>query len=281
MKVINVSHGGHSGDIVYGLAFAKQLSANNGGCLIDLYVASNRPTQLAPGMTHPNGSSVMMTPTAFAFLEPLLLAQPWIQRVLFVPDAEIPPDALQLDPYRHFRGINLGAGNIADWPGKIYGVAVDVANRWLVTRPVKLPADSLMLGFTPRYRNVAIDYSFLARIEDLRFVGLESEYADFKARHGLPSLRHVRCENALELAEALQSSKAFLGNQSMAFALAEALKIKRALEVCEAVPNVVPSGPGGGSFVLQTGLLNLLRSFGYPVEGIAANNRAPDFRLFL
>src|SRR5271165_48747 len=121
----NVSHGGHSGDILYGLAVARQLAVSR-DCLINVYVSSNRPAQLAQGMVHPNGQ-FFMSAEAFKFLEPLLSVQPWINGVFFVPEEQIPADAFRLDPWRFAQGINLSAGNIADWAGKLYGLSVDLS----------------------------------------------------------------------------------------------------------------------------------------------------------
>lgn len=280
MKVINTSHGGHSGDIVYGMALARHVAAANSSP-VDLYVPRDRPARLAPGLVHPNGSQYLMSEGAFAFMRPLLEAQPYIGQVRFVPESEIPADAIRLDPYRFANGMNLSAGNIADYPAKFYGIPLDVSVAWLETPPVKQPAWPVTIAMSKRYRNAAIDYSFLAGVEGVRFVGLPDEYEDFKSRHGLPGLAYHRCETALDLAQAIGASRVFIGNQSMPFAVAEGLKVDRALEACEMVPNVVPSGRGAGSFIYQAGLVSLLRSRGIHVPGDAARSTPPRFVLCL
>jgi hypothetical protein len=280
MKTIKLSHGGLSGDIVYGLALARHVALAN-ACLIDLYIPNDRPYQHPPGMNHPNGHQYLMSQGAFDFIRPLLVMQPFVNEVFFVPDAHIPADAIRLDPYRSAQGLNVTAGNIADYPGKIYGIAVDLSEPWLSTRPMKPSPSTVTVGISNRYRNTAIDYSFLAKIERVRYVGLPEEYEDFKRRHGLPGLTYEKCASAVELAETIRSSRVFIGNQSMPFAIAEALKVNRILETCELCPNVIPSGRGGGSFIYQAGLFSLLRYWGIQVPQGEVRNLQPTYALDL
>src|SRR5487761_2072 len=150
MKAIGASHGGHSGDIVYGLALARHLALAN-SCLVDLYIASDRPIQLMPGMQHPNGQ-YLMSVAAFEFLQPLLELQPYIGRALFVRDAQTPADAVRLDPYRFVPGMNLLAGNIANYAATLYGISLNVSDAWLSTRPVK-QTGAVTVAMSKRYRN--------------------------------------------------------------------------------------------------------------------------------
>ena len=46
------------------------------------------------------------------------------------------------------------------------------------------------------------------------------------------------------LAIAIKTCKVFIGNQSMCYALAEAMKAPRILEVCAFAPNCIPEGAG-------------------------------------
>ncbi len=279
MKVMSASHGGHSGDIIYGMALARHIACAN-SCLVDLFIPRDRAARLAPGLVHPNGGQYLMSNAAVEFIRPLLTLQPYINEVNFVPEAEIPADAIRLDPYRFVNGMNLSAGNIADYPGKFYGIPLDVSVAWLDTPP-KQSLWPVTVGFSQRYRNTAISYSFLANVDGVRFVGLPDEYEDFRSRHGLARLAYHRCATAADLAEAVRSSQVFIGNQSMAFAIAEGLKARRALEACEMVPNVVPCGPGGGSFIYQAGLASLLRAWGIHVPAEAVRSAPPRFVLCL
>jgi len=44
------------------------------------------------------------------------------------------------------------------------------------------------------------------------------------------------------MASKISACDLFIGNQSMPFAIAEGLKVRRILEVAPAVPNVIPEG---------------------------------------
>jgi len=46
------------------------------------------------------------------------------------------------------------------------------------------------------------------------------------------------------LATIIGSSKAFIGNQSSTYAIAEQMKVKRLLEICVHSPNVIPVNKG-------------------------------------
>lgn len=282
MNALNVSHGGDSSDIVYGLALARRLAEAH-SCQVSLYVPRDRPAQSGHAAEQVNGREFTMSQPAFDFLQPYLAMQPYVKEVLFRSEADVPPGAVRLDPYRFLQGLNVSAGNIADFAGKIYGISVDASEAWLTARQGGEggPRWLVTLGFSMRQRNAAIDYSFLAHIDGVRFVGLPEEYEDFRNRHALPNLIHHRCATAVELAEAIRAAHVFIGNQSLAFAVAEGLKVHRALESCELAPNVVPSGPGGGSFIYQSGLVSLLRKWGIELPEQASRSAPPKYVLHL
>lgn len=251
MSAINVSHGGHSGDIVYSLPF---MDVCRQGQDVNFFIANDKYSDFPDGMSHPNGR-VMMTQASFDFIKPLLLSLPYVKSVSFVPTKEIPP-SFALDFYRDI-AMNKGAGNIVDWARKFYGIPTRSHIDWLVVPPVAAQ-DIVVCAFTRRYRNTMIDYNFLNEVENLLFLGLDDEYEHFRARYKLENLQHAKVKDALEMATIIKSSKFFLGNQSFAFALAEAMKVNRALEVCETVPNVVPSGRGAHDYMNNQSLRMIL-----------------------
>jgi hypothetical protein len=220
-----------------------------------------------------------MTTSAFNFIEPLLTFQTHISRVDFVSNESKPPRTIPLDLYRDLRGIQLRSGNISTWMRKIVGVNVKSEDQWLVTKP-RIEEGYLACCFTQRYRNSSIDYSFLSQVPDVRFVGLESEYLAFVSRYELKKVAYVKVRDAMEMADVIAGSKLFLGNQSFAFAVAEGLKINRALEVCEIVPNVIPTGQGANDYLYQQALTTILNASGFQVSSMAPN-RVPAPCLFL
>lgn len=117
----------------------------------------------------------------------------------------------------------------------------DFSNPWLFLTQI-IPSDYIVVNRTKRYRNWAIDYTKLEGYK-VGFVGLDDEYEDFKKE--VPSAVRLVVNDALELAQLLAGCRFFVGNQSVAFAIAEGLKVRRLLEVSSSCPNVVVSGPNG------------------------------------
>jgi hypothetical protein len=62
------------------------------------------------------------------------------------------------------------------------------------------------------------------------------------------------------LASVIKGSELFIGNQSMAYAIAEIIKHPRIVEVCPYANNVIPTGANGyGAFTL----VNLIQIMKY------------------
>jgi hypothetical protein len=64
-------------------------------------------------------------------------------------------------------------------------------------------------------------------------------------RATLPAIEFLRTDNYLQLAQVIQGSLMFIGNQSSPYAVAEGLKVRRVLEVFSKLPNVMPEGLHG------------------------------------
>ncbi len=64
----------------------------------------------------------------------------------------------------------------------------------------------------------------------------------------------------LQLAQLIAGSRLFIGNQSLPFAIAEALKVNRLLEVYYKAPNVAVSGRNGYDFCFQQQFEYLVRT---------------------
>ena len=70
-------------------------------------------------------------------------------------------------------------------------------------------------------------------------------------REKLPALGPVRVNDFLQLANMIRSCRLFIGNQSFPYALAEAMKVRRVLELDPSTPNVVPCGGEGYDVLFQ------------------------------
>jgi hypothetical protein len=67
----------------------------------------------------------------------------------------------------------------------------------------------------------------------------------------IPQLEWKPVNDFLEMAQIIAGGKFFIGNQSFPYAIAEAMKVKRILEVCFYCPNVVIHGKDGYDFYFQ------------------------------
>jgi hypothetical protein len=122
--------------------------------------------------------------------------------------------------------------------------------------PLLLPSHGkILINRTSRYQNGWINYYFLEKYKDhLMFTGLPDEHRQFQKdwQFELPLLE---VKDFYELAVALYNCKFFIGNQSMCFSLAEAMKVPRLLEVCDFAPNVIPIGENAYDFRFQESLI--------------------------
>ena len=81
------------------------------------------------------------------------------------------------------------------------------------------------------------------------FVGIKEEYDDLKKQ--IPNLEFYEPKDFLEIAQIIKSSKFFIGNQSVCYPIAEALKVPRLLEASPEYPVVQPVGKDAFDFYFQ------------------------------
>lgn len=214
----------------------------------------------------------------FESLKPLLLSQPYIAQVLswedFAPDTyklwceffkilRTPKEMIEFHNLHfshtfvdldkiYLTPTNIPFGNIHRWPWYCYpDMACDLGKPWLDVEPDDSLQDTIIVNRTLRARNESIYYHFLNDHKVL-FVGHPDEYERFRIANGLTNLVHYQTHNLLELAIAIRSCKFFIGNQSLCFALAEAMKVPRILETCSYLPNVIPCGEKAYDFYFQS-----------------------------
>jgi hypothetical protein len=275
---LTVSHGGHSGDIVYSIPLVNHLASLK-NVDIRYVIINDRMAEFKPGVIHPNGSTIMNR-NAIEFIKPLLLAIPSISEVLEMPSKNLSPDCFPLDFFRDIPTVDLGQGSIALWTRKFLGISLDTENAWLNFKKLSPPGKKIVCAFSRRYRNASIDYNFLNSIDDVSFVGLPDEFQNFISTHKLNSVKYLPTHNSVELAEVIASSDLFIGNQSFPFSIAEGLKVNRALEVCELCPNVIPSGHGAFDYLNNAALNNILRINGFDVQN-NSDYGVCDFKIYI
>lgn len=226
-------------------------------------------------------NKVSLTERTMEMLKPLLLSQPYISCV----DSyeEIFPDKykawvtafksdgsydhagrwysqhedgiIDLDKVNLFP-INAPYGNIFRWPFYIYpDMACDLSKQWISVEPQEEFKSWIVINRTLRSQNETISYKFLREYRSqLLFVGLQEEYDAFQLHSNIYTLPFLKAKDFLELATIIRSCSFFIGNQSLCFSLAEAMKVPRILETCSYLPNVIPCGPDGYDFYFQKNL---------------------------
>jgi hypothetical protein len=209
------------------------------------------------GAEHPHG----LNEYAFKMLKPLLESQEYIAKVSEWKGETI---AVDLDQLRTNAITTMPYGSIVTWPSLIWPDAhCDASKAWIIHDYLdEIPTrnkldhhfqikDKIIINRTYRWQNSMISYFFLKDHADkLIFAGLPDEHTKFCKEWGY-EIPLLVVEDFLELAIAIKSCKFFIGNQSMCFALAEAMKVPRILEVCQFAPNVIPCGRDGYQFMHQ------------------------------
>jgi hypothetical protein len=257
---LKFKHSGHLGDLIYSLAAVKVMTEKSGEPC-DFFIPSDVPSVYPPSARHPSGK-VMVSEPIFRFIEPLLTHQSYIDRVHYGPLASVPRDVVDLDRFRT-SGINLMAGFEPVWYRQCMAMPVPVEKPWLTVSgaPIQQPGPEIVVSRTLRFNNTSINYSLLQPFKSVGFVGLPEEYKHFTQQHALTNVRHFTVNNALEMARVMGACKLFVGNQSFSFAIAEGMKIDRALEYFAPIPVVIPIGGTCIEFVSTAALAHFLQNY--------------------
>jgi len=176
------------------------------------------------------------------FLYPLLALQSYVTGVTL--DRYL-TGAIDLCKYREISQADLSK-HLATCHAEAAGVVVDLETPWLEAVEPN-PVAKIVVNRTSRYRG-DLDWEVLEPfLADTIFVGTEKERRGF-----MFPVRYYLTEDALELACIIAGSSLFIGNQSCAFAIAEALKHPRVLEVSTEKPNCMPHGAEGWAELTST-----------------------------
>jgi len=246
-----------SGDAVYLLSAIRHV------CLqaktkAEIYLWLNRPwADSVEGQKHPYG----INEYALTMMKPLMESQNYIACFQEWKGEDIKVD---LDEIRTKTFSTMPQGSIMRWAGQIWpDMQPDSSKAWIDVVDatwdhyvdIKTNVEgSILINRTGRWRNDMINYWFLREYQEkLLFVGLQEEHEAFCKEWEL-KIPLLKVNNFLELAIAIRSCRYFIGNQSLCFALAEAMKVPRLLEVCRYAPNVIPSGAHGYDFLHQFAL---------------------------
>jgi len=252
MNTTTFASSGNAGDLIYALSSIQDYCWINDTKAV-IYLRLDRPATYQTN-THPLGN-VMLNKNMFDMLYPLLKEQDYIHEVIALELGEDYPVQFDLDLFRN-ENKNLSAGDIKLWHSVVYPeLRPATAFNCLYAEPIK--NDYTIVNRTQRYNNPLIDYSILEG-KKVMFVGVDSEYKIFKMMN--PFAERLEVKDFLELAQYIAGCELFIGNQSMAFAIAEQLKVKRILEQFVIAPNVIPQGGDWSIFHTQNQFQKLINS---------------------
>ena len=265
MGIISFYHCVNSGDLLANLSGIRATCRKDNVKAL-IYQKIDQIGHYYEGASHPlvdgQGNMVTMTDKMLAMLKPLIMAQDYIEDVK-AHDGE----KFDVDLNRIHNGVfvNMPYGPIQMWPWFVFPfMRCDLSEQWLHVPenktlnvsgvnnkyPRKLE-DCLILNFTERYRNTKIEYQFLRRyMNRLIFAGTDKEYNLFCSQWKL-DIPYLQVNDFLELAQAIAGAKGFLGNQSMCWNIAEAMKVPRICEYFARAPNCFPFGKDGALFLYQ------------------------------
>jgi hypothetical protein len=244
------------GDLIYSLWGIKNVCEKL-NCKAVIYQWLNKEAFYYEGAKHPTkgdgGNEVTMNRKMFEMVRPLILSLPYVEDFL---EYEGQTVHFNLDRISHMQ-INIPFGEIRNWIGYCFpelqcdlGEQVidmgksTIAHRGFYTSQDYNVREAIIVNRTSRYRNPHIHYGVLNKYamqgQKIYFAGTLDEFSEFSGY--VHNAEYLKVDDFLELAFYISQCKLFIGNQSFCFALAEAMKVPRVLEVCKFAPNVIPIG---------------------------------------
>ncbi|UCH96093.1 MAG: hypothetical protein JSV88_04365 [Candidatus Aminicenantes bacterium] len=225
-------HSGNLGDIIYSLPTIIAL----GGGVLYIRIGTGSP-ELSSKAPAPNP---MTEPMALQVIE-LLKTQPYLTAIRLYNNERVD---YNLDMFREHQAVMTN--HIAKSHLDAFGVNYNLALAWLQDIS-PLYINDIVISRTKRNLSTLNKFNWhvLSKYEEkCIFIGFEDEYEEFKACTGL-NIERYPAGSILEIARVIKGSKLFMGNQSLGFALAEAMKHPRVLEVYYVAPNCIPQSLNG------------------------------------
>lgn len=257
MEVIKYKTSSPAGDLISYLAGIRQMWKETGRKAV-IYQALNVVGVGLTGVSQPfqneNGDSILMGKEMFDNLKPLIESQEYVESFLEFKGEQVD---LDLDDVRSRIFINQPHGSLNRYLFYAFPqMNCDLSEPWIksnVSLSKGCPSH-VIINFTFRYRSTFINYFFLKKYqEQILFIGLENEWEFFRKQWDL-DISFLDCGDFKSVADHIKTCKFFLGNASVCFQIAEALKVPRILEVFQLIPNVIPVGKDAYDFYHQSAL---------------------------
>jgi len=214
-------HSGSMGDCIFSLAAVKSLG---GG----FYYLNNGPSNLY--WTRLYGDPYDVVAPLIRYQRYITGVQPWRGEAV----------NYDMDYWRCFylgrrqlRCFSIVEAHIR----QVGGDAKTAESPWIESPVNKLSEGRVVINRTIRYRNPFFRWERIMKQygKDAIFTGLREEYDDFRSE--FPKVDYFPTENLLELSSLIAGCRLFIGNQSCAFVIAEALKKDLILEVSPNAPH--------------------------------------------
>lgn len=261
MSVITVKYAFNSGDLISTMCGFKKL-CDDTRKKIRLYQVIDFPAFYYDGCIHPinndKGENVTMNMQQWLMLKPLLENQYYIDSVHIFKGEQCDIDLVET---RDRKLITMPYGNLHYWNFfHTPEMQCDLSVKWIEALSYKNQAliaetaGRIVINRTERYLNPYINYFFLKEYQNYTlFAGTEKERDIFCKEYDL-DIPLLQVDDFLALAQVIYNAKFFIGNQSMCWHIADAMKVPRILEHCPQFPNTYPTGANGYAFLYQKGL---------------------------
>ena len=236
---LNFLHSGTAGDLIYALAVIKKISLTR---KCNFYINVNK--KFTYEYYKHTGNGYLISQKMFDLLLPLLKKQKFLNIVKQHENEDID---INLDLFRELPWNNTF--NSPRWYFHITGEQEDLSLPYMFVDDHPAIKNRIVIQRTFRFRNIYINYEFIKNYENSLFIGIKEEFDDLKKE--IPNLEFYEPKNFLEIAQIIKSSKFFLGNQSVCYPIAEALKVPRLLEASPDYPVVQPIGKNAYDFYFQ------------------------------
>lgn len=213
--MLQFTHSGTIGDILYSIFYCRQLSKKYGFKKFNLHIQT----------------SIFLTKKEAQSLKTLLDTQTYIKQVT-IGDYK-PKDSIDLSKFRNGL-INCNSGDVREY---YYAFNSNSLPRhfWIKTIRVKWPVDTkyqgkILFNLSESNININLNYKLLETFKDkLVFVGTLKEYNTFITKYfKIDEFVDIN-ESLLTVAKYISGAKGVVSNQSDLFALAELMKVPRIL----------------------------------------------------
>lgn len=258
MSVFRFKHWAPAGDLTACMPGLRQIWRETGKKAVimqRLNVIGEQYPGAISAIFDEKGNAVCMSAQQWEMLKPLLEAQEYIDHCEIWEGQPFDLDGGQLKENAYTPSPN---GSLYHWQQLILPqMATFFGEPWLTIPPSSnvfndiVISEHVIINRTERYTNPLITYYFLKDFQDrLIFAGTENERQMFCKEWNL-EIPRLLINNFVELAQALQSCKFFIGNQSLCYHICEGMAKTRLLEICPRMANVWPSTPNGFPFMHQ------------------------------